>query len=340
MIRIDSVKLKLPIDSILGYSDMLKHTQEIEVGTGLVTKVVKASTSKMVQLGIKKVTITQNSKNESENGCVIECSSKILKQDYFNMITQDSLEQFIEQINYSQLIRFDKNKFIDSASVLSCDITKNIQLENNASVLNYLSSVAILPIGDKHNVYNYKSIGNKGVTWNGKQTSFKERMTFYSKELDVKRDKQLQKYLTSNQLKQFNNVLRTETNFTQFATIRKYTNSNSLLLQDILSSTENPNLLLFDKITKRINFDIDLRLFTEWEGMTLQQIEKLEGSKNIVKLLQGDMTRIRTFLESKVKGKISRYIKYYRDIALKLQMQNVKHENSATALRTLIKDCA
>lgn len=338
MIRIDSVKLKLPTDVILGYSDMLKHTQELEVGK--VTKVTKSSTNKMAQLGLKKVTITQNSKNESENGCVIECSSKILKQDYFNMITQDSLEQFIEQINYSQLIRFDKNKFIDSALVLSCDITKNIQLENNASVLNYLSSVAILPIGDKHNVYNYKSIGNKGVTWNGKQTSFKERMTFYSKELDVKRDKQLQKYLTSNQLKQFNNVLRTETNFTQFATIRKYTNSNSLLLKDILLSTENPNLLVFDKITKRINFDIDLRLFTEWEGMTLQQIEKLEGSKNIVKLLGGDMTKIRSFLESKVKGKISRYIRYYRDIALKLQMQNVKHENSATALRTLIKDCA
>ena len=338
MIRIDSVKLKLPIDAILGYSDMLKHTQDIEVG--MVTKVVKSSTNKMSQLGLKKVTITQNSKNESENGCVIECSSKILKQDYFNMITQDSLEQFIEQINYSQLIRFDKNKFIDSASVLSCDITKNIQLENNASVLNYLSSVAILPIGDKHNVYNYKSIGNKGVTWNGKQTSFKERMTFYSKELDVKRDKQLQKYLTSNQLKQFDNVLRTETNFTQFATIRKYTNSSSLLLQDVLSSTENPNLLVFDKITKRINFDIDLRLFTEWEGMTLQQIEKLEGSKNIVKQFNGDMVKIKQFLESKVKGKISRYIKYYRDIALKLQMQNIKHENSATALRTLIKNCA
>ena len=114
MIRIDSVKLKLPIDAILGYSDMLKHTQDIEVGK--VTKEVKSSTNKMAQLGLKKVTITQNSKNESENGCVIECSSKILKQDYFNMITQDSLEQLIQQINYSQLIRFDKNRFIDSAT--------------------------------------------------------------------------------------------------------------------------------------------------------------------------------------------------------------------------------
>lgn len=338
MIRIDSVKLKLPIDAILGYSDTLEHNQKL-VGD-VVMQTIRNTTKKHKQLGIKKFTITEGRANESENGCVIECSSKILKQDYFNMITQDSLEQFIDQINYSQLIQFDKNRFIDSASVLSCDITKNIQLENNASVLNYLSSVAILPIGDKHNVGYYKSIGNKGVTWNGKQTSFKERMTFYSKELDVKRDKQLQKYLTSNQLKQFDNVLRTETNFTQFATIRKYTNSNSLLLQDILSSTENPNLLLFDKITQRINFDVDLRLFTEWEGMTLQQIEKLEGSKNIVKLLGGDMTKIRAFLESKVKGKISRYIKYYRDIAYKLQIQNSKHENSATALRTLIKNCA
>ena len=338
MIRIDSVKLKLPIDAILGYSDMLKHTQDVEVG--MVTKEVKSSTNKMSQLGLKKVTITQNSKNESENGCVIECSSKILKQDYFNMITQDSLEQFIEQINYSQLIRFDKNKFIDSATVLSCDITKNIQLENNASVLNYLSSVAILPIGDKHNVYNYKSIGNKGVTWNGKQTSFKERMAFYSKELEVKKDKKLLNYLTSKQVKQFDNVLRNEINLTQFATIRKYTNSNSLLLQDVLSSTENPNLLLFDKITKRINFDVDLKLFTEWQGMTLHQIEKLEGRKNIVKQLGGDMVKIKQFLESKVKGKLSKYFKDYRDVAQGLQLQNVKHENSATALRTLIKNCA
>ena len=338
MIRIDSVKLKLPIDAIEWNSDMLKHTQDIEVGK--VTKVVKMSTPKMSQLGLKKVTITQNSKNESENGCVIECSSKILKQDYFNMITQDSLEQLIQQINYSQLIRFDKNRFIDSASVLSCDITKNIQLESNASVLNYLSSVATLPIGDRHNVFTYKLIGNKGVAWNGKQKSFKERMTFYSKELDVKRDKELQKYLTSNQLKQFDNVLRTETNFTQFATIRKYTNSNSLLLQDVLSSVENPNLLVFDKITKRINFDVDLKLFTEWQGMTLHQIEKLEGRKNIVKQLGGDMTKIKQFLESKVKGKLSKYFKDYRDVAQGLQLQNVKHENNATALRTLIKNCA
>ena len=63
MIRIDSVKLKLPTDAILGYSDMLKHTQELEVG--MVTKVVKSSTNKMSQLGLKKVTITQNSKNIS-----------------------------------------------------------------------------------------------------------------------------------------------------------------------------------------------------------------------------------------------------------------------------------
>jgi hypothetical protein len=338
MIRIDSVKLKLPIHSICGYSDHLEHTQKL-VG-GVVIKDSHSSSPKMSQLGFKKVTITQNSKNESENGCVIELSSKILKQDYFNMITQNSLEQLVEQINYSQLIRFDKNQFIDYASILSCDITKNIQVENNASLLNYLSSVATLPIGDKHNVYRYKSIGNKGVTWNGKQTSFKERMAFYSKELEVKKDKKLLNYLTSKQVKQFDNVLRNEINLTQFATIRKYTNSNSLLLQDVLSSTENPNLLLFDKITKRINFDVDLKLFTEWQGMSLYQIEKLEGSKNIVKQFNGDMVRIRTFLESKVKGKISAYIKYYTNVANGLQLQNVQHENSAKAIRTLIKNCA
>ena len=338
MIRIDSVKLKLPIHSICGYSEHLEQTQKLV--NGVVIKDTYSSSPKMSQLGLKKVSITKNSKNESENGCVIELSSKILKQDYFNMITQNSLEQLVDQINYSQLIRFDKNQFIENASILSCDITKNIQIENNALLLNYLSSVAILPIGDKHNVYTYKSIGNRGVSWNGKQVTFKERMAFYSKGLEIKKDKKLLHCLTIAQINRFDNVIRNEINLTQFATIRKYTNSNSLLLQDVLLSTENPNLLLFDKITKRINFDVDLRFFTEWQGMTLYQIEKLEGSKNIVRQFGGDMTKIRSFLDSKVKGKLSKYIKYYRNVATGLQLQNVKHENSALALRTLIKNCA
>jgi hypothetical protein len=52
----------------------------------------------------------------------------------------------------------------------------------------------------------------------------------------------------------------------------------------------------------------------EWDGMKLYQVEKLEGRKNIIRALDYDMIKIRSFLRDRVSGNISGYIRVYREL--------------------------
>ena len=196
--------------------------------------------------------------------------------------------------------------------------------------------MSYLPITDKYNVGRYKGVGNRGVVFAGTQKTFKERQIFYDKLKDIFRDKELRKVVPGATLeKQFTNVLRVETNFTDFKHIRKYFNSDNKLIQ-MLKSEATPNLSVFDKITTKV--PIDLRIFKEWEGLKFYEIEKLEGRKHIIQLFNYDIGTIVSFIENKVDGGISRYKKEYLKLIMQMQGErNIIDTSAIDELRLLMK---
>ena len=247
------------------------------------------------------------------------------------MININTAEALVGAINDSGRIKVNY-ELINQAEVLKADFTQNLHPKQDLK--NYFSMLSVIPISDKYTIDNYKAKGNAGVVYRGAQKTFKERIIFYDKSKDIARDKELKNNVPNHLLGKFAGVLRVETNMTQLSKIRQYTGKTNSLI-DVLTSEHKPTLQVFDKITK----NIDLRLFQEWEGMRLQDIEKLEGRKQIVKALGYDIGRIKNFINARVKGNTSRYIREYRNVlmnVLQVDEKAVKY-SLADELRELMK---
>jgi len=220
---------------------------------------------------------------------------------------------FVEVNKYSP-ITVNPGQAIEESRVLSMDCTNNLKVSRDP--INYISALNQIRINNKYNVTDYREPGNKGIVIAGKQKTFKERMIFYDKILEINRDKALKKESYFINLQgQHTNVLRIESNFTSFAKIQEYTET-STLLKDILNSNENPNLKLFDKITKP-NKGIQLYLeLGKFAGMTLHEIEKRIGMEGIIKLCNYDINLVIQFIKDKREKKTnnSKVIQNYRNV--------------------------
>lgn len=325
MIKLDSITTETPLDCLVNHNDNFVNSQQSEKGVLTSDRMLW----KKPLFGIKSIAIDQ-----LNNTLVIDASAKVLKDQYYDMINLNTIDRFVNEINKSGVIQIDADKFINQSIVRKVDTTINIHPDKPLET--YFSSLSYLPITDKYNVGRYKGVGNRGAVFAGTQKTFKERQIFYDKLKDIFRDKELRKVVPGATLeKQFTNVLRVETNFTDFKHIRKYFNSDNKLIQ-MLQSEATPNLAVFDKITTKV--PLDLRLFKEWEGMKFYEIEKLEGMKHIIELFNYDIGTIKTFIEARVGGNVSRYIKRYTETLMSMQgKRDVIDTSAIDELRLLMK---
>lgn len=325
MIKLDSITTETSLDCLVNHNDSFVNSQQSERGVLTSDKMLW----KKPLFGVKTIAI-----DSLNNTLVIDASAKVLKDQYYDMINLNTIDRFVDEINKSGVVQIDKDKFINQSIVRKVDTT--INTHPHKSLETYFSSLSYLPITDKYNVGRYKGVGNRGVVFAGTQKTFKERQIFYDKLKDIFRDKELRKVVPGATLeKQFTNVLRVETNFTDFKHIRKYFNCDNKLIQ-MLQSTSTPNLSVFDKITTKV--PIDLRLFKEWEGMKFYEIEKLEGMKHIIQLFNYDIGTIKTFIEARVGGNVSRYIKRYTQTLMTMQGEkDVIDVSAIDELRLLMK---
>jgi hypothetical protein len=267
-----------------------------------------------VALGVGFKRVTYDTK---KNEAVLELSAKVLKDQYFELINKNTIERVFSEVNTFSPITFNVGNAIDTTRVLSMDCTNNLKLSREP--IDYVLALNQIRINEKYQVSDYKQPGkNVGIVIAGKQKSFKERVIFYDKQVNILSDSFLKKepYHASLVL-QHKGILRVETNLTSFAKIRQYAKSTTML-KDILTSTANPNLTIFDKITKR-NSDFQLYLELEngeYSGMTFDQIRKRIGDKAIIKECNYDINLIIQFI-NKARGKgsnNSKLIREYRNL--------------------------
>jgi hypothetical protein len=286
MANLDSTKLLVKTDLISSVSDSFLNKYVAQKG------VVYSDTLQLTRsnvLGLKSVIIDNIKKD-----ITIEMSAKILGPDYSKGININTIDQAIEAINKSGLIKLNTNKLIDTAEVLRCDVTDNIQPDMIGEI--FYKTLASLPIASKYQTTLFNTKNNLGVTWNGQQKTVRDRQIFYDKNKQMFTDKVLMsKPYAQKVYNDFKNIVRVESNHSQFKDLRKLFGDRNLLT--ILKSPTKVNYEVFSRITNKAT-DIDLRLFNHFEGMKFNAIRNRLGDEGIIKMCDYNWQKIELFIKA------------------------------------------
>jgi hypothetical protein len=300
MTKLDSVKILVPNSVIIDYNNEASKNNVQYQNIDQVKTIVKNTNVLTSDLrGFKQITIDNQRQTST-----IEFSAKILGKNYVEGINKETINTAIEQINKTDLIILDVNKVIKDGEFLTIDVTDNIKPKYDKKIL--FNTFANVPLSQKYKTSFYRTNTNLGVVWKGDQKTKKDRMIFYDKTLDLKRDKSL--YDTDyfdKVFKDFEGVIRCEQNLTSLKTIKGYYSTNKLI--DVLKADIKPNYLKFDKMTQKTNFD--LSLFDKFEGMRYNEIVNYLGYQGIYNFCNGDWNRIEIFVKTYNKNNYRRDLK-------------------------------
>ena len=125
----------------LGYCYTTGITQTNRVDTlwlAIPDRVIETATRKGSVLGLKFRNYDYRNKCE-----FWQCSAKLLKSDYFELIYKDNIQQIISAINNSGLLKVNEQEFYNNVRVLFADFTADIKIENKQNMLSTLSTCVI-----------------------------------------------------------------------------------------------------------------------------------------------------------------------------------------------------
>ena len=118
MINLDTAKIQFHRDLALNYNPdyfrkKIEETDENYIKTShRLRKLYKRT-------GLKDITI-------NENNVIIDFGSKLLPDQYKDMINLNTVEKYLKEITLTGLINFNVNDIISQSSILSCDVTNNM----------------------------------------------------------------------------------------------------------------------------------------------------------------------------------------------------------------------
>lgn len=295
MISIDSNKILLPFDCLDAFdSDSFFNKPIYKAGNLLQNKY----TANGIIPGLKSIEV-----NPGANKVIIETSAKILKDNYLQGINLSTLEQYTDTINSTGLIHI-KRANIDQAQILLADTTQNIAWHEKTSFSDLIHSIQLCSVNPKYSNDLFNERNNKGLVFTGNQKTIKCRMIIYDKytELIAKKDNQVFLKTCSNPNKLINQakgIIRVEQNNTSFKAIRTRLNISDNNILSILNSKENPNYKLLDAITSLHSVE-QLELFERYRNkdMTIGEIVRMEGMRNIIEKCNYDKILVKEFLKS------------------------------------------
>lgn len=241
---IDSIKIKLPAE--ICRPDLSKFAK-VTTSIGEAESVYYQA--KNVMSGLNAIYYRPES-----NQVILQTSAKILGEDYKKLISLDTIEQYFKNIEKTGYIYFDVNDCINEGEVLTVDFCNNLKVGDVQSHLTALSCVSSSKFSTLPFVGRGDDKGKNGIVFRGNFISKKVRAIAYDKERESKD-------------KQFKGYLRLESNFTSFKTIREAVKGSNMLV-DCLTTKEQPNLRLFQKIIGSNSVNIDI-------------MEKAESAKSV-----------------------------------------------------------
>ncbi len=210
------------------------------------------------------------------NKLVIEFTGKILLDDYPKLISKETINQCLDNINKIGYCKLSVDDIILDSKVVNCDVTKDIPLVISTDlkkiIISQLTNINKYPV-KKHSTTGYSIM--KDV----KTENCKIRLSIYDKHRDMlkasnsyflnsRSDPETLKYY-------FKNKYRIEANLKTLKKIRDYCGVADTSLINVLYSTENPLLSIFNTIFDNTieNSDTSLIKRNIYEYETFNQLK-------------------------------------------------------------------
>ena len=175
----------------------------------------------------------------------IEFSSKVLGDDYPELISLNTIEKTAESLQ--KFIDVKLEDLLKHATVSSCDVTQNLLVKHLLPQYIYALSCVTHP---DFQVTRYRL---KSVVFTTLGATLKERVTWYNKSADLRKvqNAEFLKSVNSNRMfERFRGVLRVERNLSKSILVhRALAVPPPRYLKDVLSSRKKPILSLFRRIT-------------------------------------------------------------------------------------------
>jgi transposase-like protein len=328
--NIDSIKIRLPIECLVNYKECAFDTIKTDSMQFPETKIqYKLNTKK--PLGLKDIVL-----NQTQGYATLEMSAKILKENYFKLINENTIENAFENVNALGLIQLNIPSSIEHSQVLRCDVTTDLNIQD---IPKHLRSLSAYRINRKYDckVYPSSVVFNRNVT----TKSLKEYQTFYCKATDMKKkDRELLKYVSIQDAK---NVLRCESRYANFQQIRNAIEGIDLSLLSVLQSEAKPNLKIFNRITQEIepsdyhNIQNFQTLIDMKQAYKHKDIQKEIAMASILKMCNFDIELVKVYLATNSTANNSRLLKQFKSrLKAKNEIDIGSIENDMNEIRGLL----
>lgn len=278
MITLDSNKIEAPSSVLRSFND-----SGIARNYSVIDGEVLKDTFTINGLGAGFNYFEYNTKKET---VILSTSAKILGDDYLRGISINNIERVIDEVNTIGRGKFelDRARVIDEGRFLSIDTTNNVEISQHP--YSYLEAFRSYKSSIKYKTDFHNEKDNQGIVYQGRQKSFKERLIFYNKFIEL-----TQKSDNATFLKGLNNpvrmldeckkILRVEQNSVQLRKIRERLNIGQSSVLAVLESPMKVNYNLAMKIIKgaeQLSIFDDLGNFTRFSDF-----EKYKGQESIIK---------------------------------------------------------
>ena len=223
----------------------------------------------------------------------LEFSSKILKENYPDLISRDTIKKCLTNINQLNICNIDVDSILSNGVVTSVDITYDADLILNDNLLDALNSQV-----NNYRRFKWTHYNNEGITFakDVKSKDCTETITLYNKEKEICtcHNKNFLNSLSQPQqiMDYFKGKTRFEITLDTPKKIMNYLNLTDTRIFSVLNSDTNPILILFDKIFNNSVTNISNATFDNYEEWSM---------KIILDSYNGDLKR----LEQDVRNKFS-----------------------------------
>ena len=223
----------------------------------------------------------------------LEFSSKILKENYPDLISRDTIKKCLTNINQLNICNIDVDSILSNGVVTSVDITYDADLILNDNLLDALNSQV-----NNYRRFKWTHYNNEGITFTKdvKSKDCTETITLYNKEKEIctSHNKNFLNSLSQPQqiMDYFKGKTRFEITLDTPKKIMNYLNLTDTKIFSVLNSDTNPILILFDKIFNNSVTNISNATFDNYEEWSM---------KIILDSYNGDLKR----LEQDVRNKFS-----------------------------------
>ena len=223
----------------------------------------------------------------------LEFSSKILKENYPDLISRDTIKKCLTNINQLNICNIDVDSILSNGVVTSVDITYDEDLILTDNLLDALNSQV-----NNYRRFKWTHYNNEGITFTKdvKSKDCTETITLYNKEKEIctSHNKNFLNSLSQPQqiMDYFKGKTRFEITLDTPKKIMNYLNLTDTKIFSVLNSDTNPILILFDKIFNNSVTNISNATFDNYEEWSM---------KIILDSYNGDLKR----LEQDVRNKFS-----------------------------------